>query len=111
MAMITAKLANMRWRNVQFFTVDPRSHSNEGEYSGGAVRIRSVVATVPTVISKKNYNKIRTQLKPIMPQRRTAATSPVKADYAPEANRSHESCESRDYPLPQDDHEVIAPLV
>jgi len=24
MAMITAKLAKMRWRNVQFFTVDPR---------------------------------------------------------------------------------------
>ncbi|MNZ59300.1 hypothetical protein D3C78_773320 [compost metagenome] len=35
MVMITAKLANMRWRNVQFFTVSPRGHSNAGEYSRG----------------------------------------------------------------------------
>jgi hypothetical protein len=35
MAMITAKLAKMRWRNVQFFTVSPRGGSSAAEYSRG----------------------------------------------------------------------------
>ena len=55
MAMITAKLAKIRWRNVQFFTVNPRGHSNDAEYSRGYAMIRLIVETVLTAINKKTY--------------------------------------------------------
>ncbi|CAI8828509.1 hypothetical protein EMIT043CA1_210065 [Pseudomonas brassicacearum] len=35
MAMITAKLARMRWRNVQFFTVKPRAFEMLGSIAEG----------------------------------------------------------------------------
>ena len=44
MAIITAKLAKMRWRNVQFFTVNPRADSKCGEYSRGRCFIYKTVA-------------------------------------------------------------------
>jgi len=42
-AIITAKLAKMRWRNVQFFTVSPRCGSKCGEYSRGRCFIYKTV--------------------------------------------------------------------
>ena len=34
------KLAQIRWRNVQFFTVNPRGHSNDAKYSRGYAMIQ-----------------------------------------------------------------------